>query len=224
LAVGARCSISIAFRPSASGSRMAALSIMDNAVGSPQKVSLSGIGTTAKLSPTSLNFGTVFEFTTSASQTVTLMNVGTTNLLVTGIAITGTDAGYFAQTHTCGSSLAAGASCSISITFRPTLSGSLTAALSITDNAAGSPQSVTLSGYGRLCSRLGQYCYTGHPCCPGLTCVFQGLRSLCESTAAGSASTQSCKEGNNNGHGTPVLNDFLPGITHLGGAASNLKY
>src|SRR5437667_885355 len=74
--------------------------------------------------------------------------MGTTSLTITSIAITGTNAGDFAQTHTCASSLAAGASCSISVTFKPTASGTRTAALNISDNAAGSPQKVTLSGTG----------------------------------------------------------------------------
>jgi len=51
---------------------------------------------------------------------VTLKNTGTAILTISSIAITGTNAGNFAQTHTCGSSLAAGASCGISVTFRPT--------------------------------------------------------------------------------------------------------
>ncbi|PYV77214.1 MAG: hypothetical protein DMG97_02205 [Acidobacteria bacterium] len=95
-----------------------------------------------------MNFGTVAIGTTSAAKTVTLTNVGTTSLSINGVAITGTNAGDFAQTHTCGSSLAAGASCTISVTFRPTASGTRTAAVSVTDNAPGSPQKVTLSGIG----------------------------------------------------------------------------
>jgi hypothetical protein len=130
--------------------RTAALSVTDNAAGSPQKVSLIGIGTTAKLSPTSLSLGTVALGTSSPAQTVTLSNVGTITFTISGIAITGTDAGDFAQTHTCGSSLPAGASCSVSVTFKPTASGTRTAALSVTDYAAGSPQTVTLSGMGAV--------------------------------------------------------------------------
>src|SRR5207245_2525369 len=148
LAAGASCTISVTFKPTASGTRSAALSVTDNAAGSPQKVTLSGIGTTAKLSPTSLNFGTVAIGTTSAAKTVTLTDVGTTSLSINGVAITGTNAGDFAQTHTCGSSLAAGASCTISVTFKPTASGTRSAALSVTDNAAGSPQKVPVSGIG----------------------------------------------------------------------------
>jgi probable HAF family extracellular repeat protein len=148
LAVGASCSINVTFKPTVSGTRSAALAITDNAAGSPQKVTLSGIGTTAKLSPSSLNFGTVAIGTASPAKTVTLTNVGTTTLTITAIASTGTNAGDFAQTYTCGSSLAAGASCQISVKFKPTVSGTRTAALSITDNAAGSPQHVPLSGIG----------------------------------------------------------------------------
>src|SRR5207247_4850984 len=107
LTAGASCTISVTFKPTASGTRSAALSVSDNAAGSPQKVNLSGIGTTAKLSPTSLDFGSVTVGTTSAAKTVTLKNVGTTSLSITGIAITGINAGDFAQTHTCGSLLAA---------------------------------------------------------------------------------------------------------------------
>src|SRR5438094_1748596 len=148
LAAGASCGISVTFRPTASGTRTAAVSISDNAAGSPQKVTLSGIGTTAKLSPVSLTFSTQAIGTMSGAKKVTLTNVGTTSLNITGIAITGTNAGDFSQTHTCGSSLVVGSSCSISVTFKPTASVIRTAALSISDNAAGSPQKVTLSGIG----------------------------------------------------------------------------
>ena len=186
LAAGAGCSISVMFKPTASGARSAALTITDNAAGSPQHVPLGGIGTTAKLFPTSLNFGTVAIGTTSPAKTVTLTNVGATAISIAGIAVTGINAGDFAQTqiHTCGSSLAAGASCSISITFKPTASGTRTAALSVSDNAAGSPQTVTLNGncIGGKCGEVGQECGAPQlsPCCPGLVCVPASTRAFCE--------------------------------------------
>ena len=181
LAAGGSCTISVTFGPTASGTRTAALSVTDNAAGSPQKVSLTGIGTTAKLSPTSLNFGTVDIGTRSLAKTVSLTNGGRTTLTISAIGITGTNAGDFAQTHTCGSSLAAGASCSISVTFRPTASGSRTASLTVSDNAAGSPQQAALSGAGLFlrCATLGQQCYPSHPCCSGLACVPVGNRDYC---------------------------------------------
>jgi len=165
LAGGASCSISVTFKPTVPGTRTAALSVSDTAAGSPQQVALGGIGTTAKLFPTSIYFGSVTVGTTSSARTVTLTNVGTTTLTITGIAITGTNAGDFAQTHTCGSSLAAGASCSISVTFKPTATGLRTAALSVSDNAAGSPQTVVLTGG---CIPQGGLCFgpSGGHCCP----------------------------------------------------------
>jgi probable HAF family extracellular repeat protein len=102
----------------------------------------------AILSPTSLSFSTQAIGTTSAAQTVTLKNSSTTTLTISRITITGTNAGDFAQTHTCGSSLAAGASCTVSVTFKPTQIGKRTGTLSVTDNAPGSPQTVSLSGTG----------------------------------------------------------------------------
>jgi probable HAF family extracellular repeat protein len=144
------------------------LSSIGTTVGSPQQVTLSGIGTTAKLSPGSLGFvATIGK--TSSPQTVTLTNVGTNRLIITGIAITGTDPGDFMQTHTCGSSLTGGTSCSINVTFKPTTSGIRTAALSITDNGGGSPQTVTLTGNGiKACIPQGGECYGPGPnhCCP----------------------------------------------------------
>ena len=160
LAAQTSCSISLTFKPTASGARTAALSVTDNAAGSPQTVTLNGVGTTANLSPTSLSFGTIAILTTSAAKTVTLTNVGTTTLTISGIAIAGTNAGDFAQTHNCGSSLAAQTSCSISLTFKPTASGARTAALSVTDNAAGSSQAVSLGGIGSTgrCTGRGGQC------------------------------------------------------------------
>jgi len=77
-----------------------------------------------------------------------LTNTGTGPLAVTSIAVSGANAGDFAQTNTCGTSVAAGAHCSISVTFKPIAAGSRSAAVTVSDNAAGSPQSIKLSGTG----------------------------------------------------------------------------
>jgi hypothetical protein len=148
LAAGGNCSISLTFKPTAVGTQTATLKISDNAGGSPQNVNLSGVGTTAKLSPTSLNFGSVTVGTTSGAKTITLTNVGTTTLTISGITLSGTDAGDFAQTNTCGASLAAGAACTIRVTFKPTTTVTRTGSLNVSDNTAGSPQMVSLSGSG----------------------------------------------------------------------------
>jgi trimeric autotransporter adhesin len=148
LAAAASCTVSLTFKPSATGARSANLTVTDNASGSPQQVPLSGTGTTAELTPTSLSFGSVKVGTTSAAKTVTLKNVGTTAITITSIAISGAEAGDFGETQTCGSSLAASASCTISVTFKPTTTGTRSATLKVTDNAAGSPQNVSLTGTG----------------------------------------------------------------------------
>jgi fibronectin type 3 domain-containing protein len=78
-----------------------------------------------------------------------LTNAGSAALSITRLTITGTYAGNFAViADTCGSSVAAGGTCTVEITFTSSVAGSSTATLSITDNASGSPQSVSLSGSG----------------------------------------------------------------------------
>ena len=150
VAAGGKCTISVTFTPAASGSRSAALSIADNASGSPQTVSLTGTGTApvASVSPTSLTFSSQAVDTTSSAQTVTLTNSGNAALSITSLTFTGTNASDFAHTDTCGTSVAAGANCTIAVLFTPSASGARTAALSIADNATGSPQTVSLSGTG----------------------------------------------------------------------------
>jgi hypothetical protein len=107
-----------------------------------------GTAPAVSLSPTSLSFGSVAVGSASAPLAVTLTNSGTASLAISGITVTGSNAGDFTQTNTCGTSVAAGAKCTISVTFKPTATGSRSASVAIADNAAGSPQSVKLSGTG----------------------------------------------------------------------------
>ena len=101
-----------------------------------------------ELSPASLTFANQIVQTASASQTVTVTNSGTATLTITSGGITGTNPGDFSITgNTCGS-VAAGASCTVTVAFKPTVTGSRTASLALTDNAAGSPQTVALGGTG----------------------------------------------------------------------------
>jgi len=89
--------------------------------------------------------------TTSPPQTATLLNTGGVPLSVAGIAITGADAGDFAQTNNCDGSVIAGGGCTINVTFTPTQTGPRNASLTITDNSngvIGSTQTVFLSGIG----------------------------------------------------------------------------
>jgi hypothetical protein len=99
---------------------------------------------TLSANPSSLTFAGQAPNTTSAAQTVTLSNTGTAAASSASVAVTGD----FAQTNTCGTSIAAGASCTVSLTFRPTTSGTRTGSLTVTSSAVNSPTSVALSGTG----------------------------------------------------------------------------
>ena len=101
-----------------------------------------------KLSPTMLSFGNQMVDVSSSAQPITLTNTGTASLSVTNIKISGGNHTDFSQTNNCGSSLAVNASCTINVVFTPTKTGSRVSTVSISDNAAGSPQSVALAGTG----------------------------------------------------------------------------
>lgn len=106
-----------------------------------------GGGPGVTLSPTSLTFGNVVVGATSVGKNVTVTNTGTATLNITNIATSG-DFGQATSTKPCGSTLAPGKSCKIKVTFTPTQVGARTGTLTITDNATGSPQTVSLSGTG----------------------------------------------------------------------------
>jgi hypothetical protein len=156
LAPGSSCTFLVSFSPTAPGINHGSLVLTDNALNfSPsttQTISLNGTGTgsapQAVLNPITLSFGNVTADSTSAAQTVTLSNTGTSALSITGIGITGANPGQYTQTSNCGISLAPGANCNISVAFRPSAAASYSALLSVADNATGSPQTVNLAGTG----------------------------------------------------------------------------
>jgi hypothetical protein len=98
----------------------------------------------ASISPASLTFASQNTNTTSAAQSITLSNPGTASLSVTSISASGN----FSQSNNCGTSVAAGGSCIVQVTFTPTSAGTLTGTLTIQDNASGSPQTASLTGTG----------------------------------------------------------------------------
>ncbi|HEV2351619.1 MAG TPA: choice-of-anchor D domain-containing protein [Terriglobia bacterium] len=146
LAGGASCTISVTFTPTTIGTEAGTLTITDNAAGSPQTVALggTGMGSAVSLSPASLTFAAQLDASSSAAQAITLTNTGNAVLAVAGIAASGD----FAETNTCGASVAASSSCTISITFTPTAAGARGGTLTITDNASGGSQTAALSGTG----------------------------------------------------------------------------
>jgi len=96
------------------------------------------------ITPASYTFSDQVVNSTSSPESITLTNSGAASLSLTQISASGD----FAQTNNCGSSLAAGSSCTINVTFTPTATGNRTGALNFSDNAAASPQSVALAGTG----------------------------------------------------------------------------
>ena len=101
-----------------------------------------------QLVPPKVNFGSQPIGTRSLAKKITLTNKGNSAVKITGIGITGTDAGDFAETSTCGKSVASGASCSIKVTFKPLAKGKRTGDVSVFDNGGGSPQQAKLIGIG----------------------------------------------------------------------------
>ena len=145
---GSGCTITITFRPTTIGPLTAALSVRDNAPASPQKVALSGTGTAVKLTPVAIGFGNQPVHTTSLAKTITLSNKSHATVNIMSIAITGGYSNDFSQTNTCGTSVAAGASCFIKVKFTPSGKNSRKATVTITDDGGGSPQTVGLAGTG----------------------------------------------------------------------------
>jgi sugar lactone lactonase YvrE len=156
LAANASCSIYVTFTPASAASFSSTLSVADNATGSPQTSTITGTGTAppapvATLAPNPVAFASQAIGATSAATTVTLTNTGNATLTITSISITGANPTDFATTSgssSCDGSISAGASCNIYVTFTPASGASFLATLSVADNAAGSPQTVALSGSG----------------------------------------------------------------------------
>ena len=96
------------------------------------------------MAPFSLQFASQNIGSTSPPQTTVLRNMGSAVLTISSKTV-GPD---FAETDDCGTTVPAASLCTFTVTFTPTASGSLVEALTITDNAQGSPHVVTLTGTG----------------------------------------------------------------------------
>jgi parallel beta-helix repeat protein len=145
IAANSSCSVSVTFSPTATGSRTGSLTV--NAGGVTNTVSLTGTGTAPGpvlgANPGSLSFPSTAVGGTATPQTVTVTNSGTTAATVSKVAVSGD----YSETDNC-STLAVGASCAVTVTFKPTASGSRSGTLTVTSNANNSPLSVGLSGTG----------------------------------------------------------------------------
>ena len=93
-------------------------------------------------------FGNQKSGSASTGRSITLTNSGTASLTLTSITLTGTGANNFSLTKTCGSTLVKGASCTVTVTFKPVSKGAKSATLDVADKASGSPQKVAVGGTG----------------------------------------------------------------------------
>jgi Lactonase, 7-bladed beta-propeller len=145
----ATCSISVIFTPMGTGTRTAALSVPDNAPGSPQSVPLTGTGLPLQpavtLVPGSLNFPPTVINQSSQLPPIQVTNSGTDTLHITGVTLTGANKDDYTETTACGT-VAVNTTCNINVTFAPKAAGTRVAAVSIMDDAPDTPQSVSLTG------------------------------------------------------------------------------
>lgn len=152
LAAGGTCTATVSFAPQAVGARSGTLSIASNASNPSVAIGLSGTGAAApapavSFNPSALNLGASLTGQASPAKTLTLSNSGTAALAINSITASPAS---FALTHNCPGSLAAGASCTASVSFTPAAAGAATGSLTVADSAAGSPHSVALSGTGAV--------------------------------------------------------------------------
>jgi FtsP/CotA-like multicopper oxidase with cupredoxin domain len=148
LTSGARCTIDVQFTPAATGAHSAALNIAFTGPGSPAAVALTGTGVAPVLqaSPSSLSFTSAL-MVQSAPATVAVSNSGDAPLTIDRIALANGASGAFALTHDCLSPLAAGASCTVAVTFRPTTwTSPQIGVLDVAVAAPASSQSIALTG------------------------------------------------------------------------------
>jgi len=139
----------VSFLPLQTGTLSGALSIASSATSLPLTVPLTGVGVQSylKISPASLGFGAI-AVGASATQSFTLANTGTIAITKVGTSIT-SGAGDYAITGPCAvATLAAGASCSVTVTFTPSVIGSRPGTLTVTSSDISSPAAVPLTGTG----------------------------------------------------------------------------
>jgi hypothetical protein len=142
------CIVNVTFNGSGSGVTSGTLTIPNSAGNTVNVLLVGSTGgnttiTPPQLTPTSLSFGYLLVGQTSPAQTVTLTNpAGSAPLSISSIE---TSTG-FTETNNCGSTLAGGASCTISVTFTPTAAGTFSGSLAISTSASSTPLGVSLSG------------------------------------------------------------------------------
>jgi hypothetical protein len=147
------CTVSVAFKPTAAGTRNATLNLSASP-GGGTVATLTGTGasTIFNISPTSQAFGSVAVGSQSPGTTFTVTNVGQTSTGPMIVSVGGANGGDFPMSvaaSTCtGSTLAVGATCTVTVAFHPSATGPRNGSLSVSANPGGT-NSATLSGTGQ---------------------------------------------------------------------------
>jgi hypothetical protein len=114
-------------------------------VGTTNGVGVFGLlGPQIQLSPATVSFGSEIVGEASSTETVTLINAGSSVLTIASIGA----GGDFSETNNCGNSLSASANCAIQVVFKASAGGNRSGTLTVADSASGSPQTVALTGTG----------------------------------------------------------------------------
>ena len=218
LAVGIGCSIDVTFSPTVTGLLSGDLTIASDDPSGPQIVALSGTGIAAAvgLTSTSLTFVAQLVGTTGDSQIVTLTNTGSASLNFSSIVASGD----FAQTNDCGTSVAAAASCTITVSFTPKVIGARTGSVTIVTDAPGSPHGIELSGTAvelslmvTAASQLEKTIEAGETATFQMTLVADGVTEMCFLSCSGAPAGATCTvEPAEMGLGGPVTTTVVASV------------
>ena len=146
VAVGGNCPVAVSFAPTATGTRTGVLTVYGNVAGGQATAMLSGVGTAPALivlTPASLSFGSQNVGSRSAAQNITVSNTGGTATALQPVTASGD---FAIAANPCGSTLAAGVGCTVSVEFAPTASGVRNGTLTVVD--AEGTQVAQLTGTG----------------------------------------------------------------------------
>jgi hypothetical protein len=146
---GGSSTFTVGFTPGSASSFTGSLTLVSNTTNSPLVVALAGTGISPILqltvTPASLSFGSITTGT-STTQSVAVTNSGNASVTLSQISESG--AGFSVTGCTLPLTLAAGQSTSFSVTFDPATASSLSGSVTVTSNAANSPEVISLSGAG----------------------------------------------------------------------------
>lgn len=141
-----RCSAEVAFVPTLAGALSGQLVIQTSGAGTASAfATLTGVGGTQPVLDltSALDFGSVQAGSGAVTRTATVTNTGNAPLTLSSVTLTGT---FYALQNECPATVAAGASCSIRVTFTPTESGEFNGTLTVVGNVSGGPRTVALTG------------------------------------------------------------------------------